>query len=60
MTTIVAVVSERRDDPLALLLLGADGHHYADPLPDGPVPLVEPDDQWAVDRPRPAMEELLA
>ena len=49
MPTIFAVVGERRDDPLELLLLGADGHHDADPLPDGPLTLVEPDDAWKRD-----------
>jgi hypothetical protein len=60
MTTIFAVVGERRDDPLELLLLGADGQHYAYPLPDGPVTPVELDDQWAVDHSRPAVEDLIA
>ena len=60
MTPVFAVVGERRDDPLELLLLGADGHHYAYPLPDGPMTPVELDDQWEVDRPGPAVEDLLA
>jgi hypothetical protein len=60
MTTIFAVVGERRDDPLELLLLGADGQHYAYPLPDGPVTPVELDDQWVVDHSRPAVEDLIA
>jgi hypothetical protein len=60
MTTIFAVVGERRDDPLELLLLGDDGRHYAYPLPDGPVTPVEPDEAWAVDRRLPPLEELLA
>jgi hypothetical protein len=60
MTTIFAVVGERRNDPLALLRLREDGQHDADPLPDGPVTPVEPDEQGAVDRAQPVMEELLA
>ena len=50
MTTIFAVVGERRDDPLELLLLGEDGRHYAYPLPDGLALPVELDEAWAVDR----------
>jgi hypothetical protein len=60
MTTIFAVVGERCDDPLELLLLGADGQHYAYPLPDGPVTPVELDDQWTVDHAQPVVEEFLA
>jgi hypothetical protein len=60
MTTIFAVVGERRDDPLELLLLGDDGQHYAYPLPDGPMIPVEPDAGWVVDRAVPPVDELLA
>jgi hypothetical protein len=60
MTTIFAVVGERRDDPLELLLLGEDGQHYAYLLPDRPVTSVEPDERWAVDHTQSALEELIA
>ena len=59
MTAIFAVVGERRDDPLELLLLGADGQHYAYPLPDGPVVPVEPDEAWRRDDAEPAVEDLI-
>ena len=60
MTTIFAVVGERRDDPLELLLLGDDGQHDAYPLPDGPATPIEPDAAWQVDRALPPLDELLA
>ena len=60
MTTIFAVVGERRDDPLELLLLGADGQYDAYPLPDGPAWPVAPDARWVVGRALPPVEELLA
>lgn len=60
MTTIFAVVGERRDDPLELLLLGADGQHYAYPLPEGPATPVEPDEAWRRDDVEVAVEDLIA
>jgi hypothetical protein len=49
VNTVFAVVGEHRDDPDRLLLLGADGRHYAYPLPDGPAAPVDPDEEWALD-----------
>ena len=49
VTVVYAVVGEHRDDPDRLLLLGADGQHYAYALPDGPTTPVEPDETWTVD-----------
>jgi hypothetical protein len=50
MEIVSAAAGHHRDDPCLLLLLGADGRHYAQLLPDGdPVP-IEPDgDGWFVD-----------
>ena len=58
VTTVFAVVGEHRDDPTRLLLLGADGRHYAHALPDGPTIPVEPDERWAVDAAPPPVEEI--
>ncbi|HEU5432773.1 MAG TPA: hypothetical protein VFU81_13990 [Thermomicrobiales bacterium] len=60
MTAVFAVVGERRDDPLELLVLGADGQHYACPLPDGPMTPAEPNEEWRRDQTRPVMEDLIA
>jgi len=57
VVTIFAVVGEHRDDPNRLLLLGADGQHYAHELPDGPTTPVEPDVDWTVDEIKLAREE---
>ena len=43
------VVGEHRDDPLHLLLLGADGRHYVYSLPDGSTSPVKPDDGWRLE-----------
>lgn len=58
MTTVFAAIGEHRDDPDRLLLLGADGHHYAYPLPDGPASPVEPGDEWLVDEAAPGPDEI--
>jgi len=47
----LAVVGENKADPSELLLLGADGRHYAYHLPDGHTRHVDPDDRWTVDPP---------
>jgi hypothetical protein len=60
MTAVFAVVGERRDDPLELLLLGADGQHYAYPVPDGPMTPVEPNEEWQLDQARPVVEDCIA
>lgn len=59
MTNVFAAVGAHRDDPTLLLLLGADGRHYAQPLPDGvPVP-VEPDGaEWVLDAEVPEPEDI--
>lgn len=50
MINVFAVVGEHRDDPTRFLLLGADGQHYDQTLPDGTPTPIEPDDEtWAVD-----------
>jgi len=49
VTNLFAAVGEHRDDPTRLLLLGADGYHYAYSLPDGPPAPVVPGDDWLVD-----------
>jgi hypothetical protein len=35
VTNVFAAVGQHRDDPCLLLLLGSDGLHYAQALPDG-------------------------
>lgn len=60
MTNVFAAVGQHRDDPDLLLLLGSDGRHYAQALPDAaPVP-VEVDDRWEVDERVPWPEEIAA
>ena len=58
MIAVFAVVGEHREDPNSLLLLGADGQHYAHRLPDGPITPVEPDEQWAVEEVTPEAIEI--
>ena len=50
MPTIFAVIGERRDAPDQLLLLGANGQHYAYRLLDGRTTPVTPDATWTRDR----------
>lgn len=60
MTNIFVVVGEHRDDPVRLLLLGADGRYYDQTLPSGrPVP-ADPADAWIVDREAPRVEDVAA
>ena len=59
MPTVFAVVGEHRDDPDRLLLLGADGQHYALRLQDGAATPVEPDEDWRVDPQRPETDEVV-
>jgi hypothetical protein len=60
MTSIFVVVGEHRDDPLRLLLLGADGRYYDQTLPSGrPVP-ADPAGAWIVDPEAPLVEEIAA
>jgi hypothetical protein len=49
LPTELAVVGENKQDPDQLLLLGADGNHYAYSLPSGATQPVEVDDQWMVE-----------
>jgi hypothetical protein len=58
MTSVFAVVGQHREDPERLLLLGADGQHYALALPDGDPDPVQPDEDWELDPPAPPAEEL--
>ena len=58
MTAVFAVVGEHREDPNSLLLLGADGQHYAHRLPDGPITPIEPDEHWTVDEITPEPAEI--
>ena len=58
MISVFAVVGEHHDDPNRLLLLGADGRHYAHDLPDGPTTPVEPDGAWNLDEVQLALEEV--
>jgi hypothetical protein len=48
--TEFAVVGENRDDPNQLLLLGADGRHYAYSLSAGDTTPVDPDATWSIDQ----------
>ncbi|CAA9538900.1 MAG: hypothetical protein AVDCRST_MAG59-617 [uncultured Thermomicrobiales bacterium] len=58
MTNVFAAIGQHRDDPDRLLLLGTDGLHYVQALPDGePVP-VEVDDAWQVDDDCPRVDEI--
>jgi hypothetical protein len=58
VTNVFAAIGQHRDDPCRLLLLGSDGRHYAQALPDGrPVP-VEPDGAWVVDERVPRPDEV--
>jgi hypothetical protein len=43
------VVGEHQDDPDQLLLLGADGRHYAYSLPDDVTTPVDPDAAWRME-----------
>lgn len=43
------VVGERRDDPLCLLLLGADANFYAYSITDGSTEHVVPDQEWRIE-----------
>jgi hypothetical protein len=45
------VIGEHRDNPLQLLLLGADGRHYAYTLPAGDTTPIEPDEAWCIEVP---------
>lgn len=58
LPVVFVVVGERRADPACLLLLGADGQHYAYHLLDGSVAAVDPDDGWRLDGPRPLLEAI--
>lgn len=59
-TNIFVVVGEHRDDPVRLLLLGADGRYYDQRLPAGrPVP-ADLGLPWIVDPETPAVEDLAA
>ena len=49
LPTELAVIGENKQDPDQLLLLGADGHHYAYSLPTGATEPVEVDDHWQVE-----------
>ncbi len=46
---VLAVVGENNQDPLELLLQGADGEYYGYHLPEGHTRKVVLDDQWQVD-----------
>jgi hypothetical protein len=59
MPASFACVSQHRDDPDRLLLLGEDGRLYAYPLPNGPALPVVPDaEEWAVEPDLPSANEL--
>ncbi len=59
MTNVFAAVGSHRDDPTLLLLLGTDGMHYAQPLPDGdPAPVDPVPDEWVVDEEVPKPEDI--
>jgi len=58
MTNVFAAIGQHRDDPDRLLLLGADGAHYAQALPDGDPEPVEPDESWQVDAFVPQPDEI--
>lgn len=58
MTNVFAAIGQHRDDPDCLLLLGADGLHYGQVLPDGQPELVEPDETWDVDDEVPGPDEI--
>ncbi|MCC6313567.1 MAG: hypothetical protein IT337_06105 [Thermomicrobiales bacterium] len=58
MTNVFAAIGQRRDDPYTLLLLGSDGRHYAQALPDGDPAPIEPDDGWDVDDNPPRADEV--
>lgn len=58
MTIVFVAVGQLRDDPDCLLLLGADGRHYVQALPDGEPEPVEPDERWQLDQEAPRPEEI--
>lgn len=59
MTNVFAAIGQHRDDSCLLLLLGSDGCHYAQALPDGkPVPVPPGEDGWVVDEQVPRPDEV--
>jgi hypothetical protein len=60
MTNIFVVVGEHRDNPVRLLLLGADGRYYEEALPSGRVTPADLGDAWIVDAEAPQVEEIAA
>jgi hypothetical protein len=59
MTNIFAVIGEDRDDPDRLLVLGADGQHYAYHIAEGTTAPVELNDEWTFDPNPPPRDELI-
>lgn len=59
-TIVFAAIGCHRDDPCLLLLLGTDGRHYAQPLPDGDPTPTEPDERWLIDAEVPRADEIAA
>ncbi len=49
MTNEFAVIGHHRDDAEALLLIGADGHHYRYDLTDNRLESVDPADGWVLE-----------
>ena len=49
MTNEFAVIGHHRDDAEALLLIGADGHHYRYHLTDDRLESVDPTDGWVLE-----------
>ena len=59
MTNVFAAIGQHRDDPCLLLLLGSDGHRYAQAFPDGrPVAVAPGEDGWVVDERVPKPDEV--
>jgi hypothetical protein len=58
VTNVFAAIGQHRDDPDRFLLLGSDGLHYAQALPDGEPEQVELDESWQVDGEVPDPEEI--